>query len=197
MKKEKFGIFFFLSILILAVVAPASAQNEGYIIVGSINPDPSGLASDMTGAIDISQVCGFGYGYQWGYDDGKKLAPYDPWKKKETDFDNQPILGGFGYLDTEVTDYHKNFTGRIYLVIGGPVSNLITKELVETGKSKVDWGSSPGQSEYIPNAWGANSSNVYIVAGKDRRSTREACWNFAVDKIQGDLGYLQPGLFNQ
>lgn len=63
MKKEKFGIFFFLSVLVLAVVAPASAQNEGYIIVGSINPDPSGLASDMTEAIDISQVCGFGYGY--------------------------------------------------------------------------------------------------------------------------------------
>lgn len=58
------------------------------------------------------------------------------------------------------------------ILIGGPVANRLVAGLVQRGQSKVDWYTSYGEIEYIPNA--LYGRDVIIVAGADREKTREA-----------------------
>jgi len=59
------------------------------------------------------------------------------------------------------------------VLIGGPVANKLTADLVSAGKSTVDWYNSPGDIEVIADAFGTGSYGI-IVAGKDRDATRAA-----------------------
>lgn len=58
------------------------------------------------------------------------------------------------------------------ILVGGPVANRLVAGLVQRGHSKVDWYTSYGEIEYIPNA--LYGRDVIIVAGADREKTREA-----------------------
>ena len=58
------------------------------------------------------------------------------------------------------------------ILVGGPVANRLVAGLVQRGQSKVDWYTSYGEIEYIPNA--LYGRDVIIVAGADREKTREA-----------------------
>lgn len=59
------------------------------------------------------------------------------------------------------------------ILIGGPVANNIVAGLVQRGVSKIDWYTSQGEIEYIPNGL-YPGRDVIIVAGADREKTRDA-----------------------
>jgi len=59
------------------------------------------------------------------------------------------------------------------ILIGGPVANRLVANLVQNGKSKIDWYTSQGEIEYIPNGL-YPGRDVIIVAGADREKTRSA-----------------------
>ena len=73
-----------------------------------------------------------------------------------------------------VMDFEVNVSdpGSNLILVGGPVANSVTKYLVDEGKSKVDWYNSPGDVEYIPDAFG--SYGAVIVAGATRNETKVA-----------------------
>ncbi|WP_297498855.1 S-layer protein [Thermococcus sp.] len=73
-----------------------------------------------------------------------------------------------------VMDFEVNVSnpGSNLILVGGPVANSVTKYLVDEGKSKVNWYNSPGNVEYIPNAFG--NYGAVIVAGATRNQTRIA-----------------------
>ena len=58
------------------------------------------------------------------------------------------------------------------ILVGGPVANIIVKQLVDEGLSTVDWAASPGEWEYLAAPYG--SCDVLIIAGADRDATRAA-----------------------
>jgi hypothetical protein len=66
---------------------------------------------------------------------------------------------------------------RNLVLVGGPVANRLTAELVESGKSKIDWYESEGEIEVVPNAFG--NATAIIVAGKDRKATQRAVAGWA------------------
>ncbi len=73
--------------------------------------------------------------------------------------------------DIEISDFHKK--GFNLILFGGPYANLLTKELVESGRSTVDWERSSGDFEVVSDAF-SEGQYAIIVAGKDRTSTRTA-----------------------
>jgi hypothetical protein len=58
------------------------------------------------------------------------------------------------------------------ILIGGPVANIIVKQMVDEGVSAVAWASSPGEWEYIVAPY--DGCDVLIIAGMDRDATRAA-----------------------
>jgi hypothetical protein len=58
------------------------------------------------------------------------------------------------------------------ILVGGPVANIIVKQLVDEGLSAVDWATSPGEWEYLVAPYGG--CDVLIIAGADRDATRAA-----------------------
>ncbi|MBU7027775.1 MAG: S-layer protein [Theionarchaea archaeon] len=80
---------------------------------------------------------------------------------------------GLVMLDTEL-----DFAGRKaacdynLILIGGPVANIIVKQLVDEGISTVDWAASPGEWEYIEAPY--DGCDILIIAGSDRDATRAA-----------------------
>jgi hypothetical protein len=58
------------------------------------------------------------------------------------------------------------------ILIGGPVANIIVKQLVDEGISAVDWTTSPGEWEYIEAPY--DGCDILILAGMDRDATRAA-----------------------
>ncbi len=66
------------------------------------------------------------------------------------------------------------------ILIGGPVANIIVKQLVDEGKSAVAWATSPGEWEYIKAPYGG--CDVLIIAGMDRDATRKAAQDL-IDKL--------------
>jgi len=71
-----------------------------------------------------------------------------------------------------VTEEEANRSMNLVL-IGGPEANDLVNELVLAGMSTVDWYSSEGDIEVVPNAF-AEGGTAIIVAGKDREATRKA-----------------------
>jgi len=59
------------------------------------------------------------------------------------------------------------------ILVGGPVANNIVAGLVRRGISKIDWYTSEGEIEYLPNGL-YPGRDVIIVAGADREKTRNA-----------------------
>jgi hypothetical protein len=59
------------------------------------------------------------------------------------------------------------------VLIGGPVANTLTAELVTNGKSTVDWYASEGDIEVISSAF-KTTKYAIIVAGKNREATKAA-----------------------
>ena len=72
-----------------------------------------------------------------------------------------------------VVDEKSANKGMALVLMGGPVANTLTADLVTLGKSKVDWFTSAGDIEVIPNAYTSGKS-VIIVAGKNREATKAA-----------------------
>ncbi|GBE54389.1 hypothetical protein BMS3Bbin15_00542 [archaeon BMS3Bbin15] len=60
-----------------------------------------------------------------------------------------------------------------HVLIGGPVANKMTAQLVESGASKVDWYNSSGNIEVVSGHPAAGMYSI-IVAGKARTQTRAA-----------------------
>ncbi|MBU7021092.1 MAG: S-layer protein, partial [Theionarchaea archaeon] len=80
---------------------------------------------------------------------------------------------GIVMLDTELDFAGWKAACEYNLVlIGGPVANIVVKQLVDEGVSTVDWTTSPGEWEYITDPYG--DCDILIIAGADRDATREA-----------------------
>lgn len=58
------------------------------------------------------------------------------------------------------------------ILVGGPVANIIVKQLVDEGISAVNWATSPGEWEHITAPYG--DCEILIIAGSDRETTRGA-----------------------
>lgn len=71
-------------------------------------------------------------------------------------------------LDSEVS---LDTADKNLILVGGPVVNKLTKELVDAGKVAID-NTSPAMLVAVPDA--ANGNDVLVVAGGDRDKTREA-----------------------
>ncbi len=71
-------------------------------------------------------------------------------------------------VDEDTADQNMNL-----VLIGGPVANKMTADLVNAGKSKVDWYKSEGDIEVIKDAFKTGKYAI-IVAGKDRDATKAA-----------------------
>jgi hypothetical protein len=71
-------------------------------------------------------------------------------------------------VNEDTADKNKNL-----VLIGGPVANKLTADLVNAGKSKVDWYTSAGDIEVIADAFGTGTYGI-IVAGKTRAETAAA-----------------------
>ncbi|ENN96105.1 S-layer protein [Methanocaldococcus villosus KIN24-T80] len=79
-----------------------------------------------------------------------------------------PVTAPIAKLDTEVS---LDNADRNLVLVGGPVANKLTKELVDEGKINLD-NTSPATIAVIKGA--ANGHDVVVVAGGDREKTREA-----------------------
>ncbi|GEM_PF-2632288 len=79
-----------------------------------------------------------------------------------------PLTAPITKLDTEVS---LDTADKNLVLVGGPVANKLTKELVDAGKLALD-NNSPATIALIPDA--ANGHDVIVVAGGDREKTREA-----------------------
>jgi len=84
---------------------------------------------------------------------------------------NLILVGGPGLVTQGVGEDGETFA----------ICNAITKDLVDEGKSTVDWFMSPGEYEYIEDAF-IDGKDVVIVAGADRIGTK-----LAVKKLLEDL----------
>ena len=71
-------------------------------------------------------------------------------------------------LDTEVS---LDTADKNLVLVGGPVANKLTKELVDAGKISLD-NNSPATIAVLKGE--ANGHDVVVVAGGDREKTREA-----------------------
>jgi hypothetical protein len=78
--------------------------------------------------------------------------------------------------DTDVTSSDK--TNFNLVLMGGPVANVLTSDLVTQGKSTVDWFTSSGDIEVISNAF-VTGRTAIVVAGKNRAATATAASNLA------------------
>ena len=82
--------------------------------------------------------------------------------------------------DITIVDEDTADTSMNLVLIGGPVANTLTSDLVENGKSTVDWYTSEGDIEVIASAFTSGKYGV-IVAGQDRTATAEAAAALAAD----------------
>lgn len=80
---------------------------------------------------------------------------------------------GLVMLDTEIDFTSWKLACNYNLIlVGGPVANIIVKQLVSEGISTVDWLTSSGEWEYIRAPY--DGCDILIVAGADRDATRAA-----------------------
>ncbi len=170
MKMKKLGMFVLITTLFFGVISPVSALDWEYtdVVVGTLNPSPSGLAVDTSGGMDIT--------WSIGYFDCEGGVNFD-------DVKDYPI----GFVDSQITSTDKYDNDLLMIVIGGPVANAITKDLVNRGRCTINWKTSTGSYQIIEDAWGYNTADVIVVGGKDRWATRKACLYFS--------GYVVPQLY--
>jgi hypothetical protein len=170
------------------------SQNSDFSAPGAPSVNHSGiyLVSDSISlvkgdAIDLPDTY-----YRLDYDDNRYLdiqrkvdisvASGSKLKTSVSDYDkflNQTItvkaIGGVAaegptldIVDEETADKTMNL-----VLIGGPVANTLTAELVTAGKSTVDWYTSDGDIEVISGAF-TTGKYAIIVAGKNREATKAA-----------------------
>ena len=82
--------------------------------------------------------------------------------------------------ELDITDESGADTTKNLVLIGGPVANTLTSDLVENGKSKVDWYNSDGDIEVISSAFSSGKYGI-VVAGKTRTETADAAKALAAD----------------
>ncbi|AEF97286.1 S-layer protein [Methanotorris igneus] len=79
-----------------------------------------------------------------------------------------PVTAPIAKLDTEVS---LDTAEKNLILVGGPVANKLTKELVDMGKVNIT-NDSPATLQVVEGV--ANGHDVLVVAGGDRNKTREA-----------------------
>jgi len=146
---KKQTITLLIGILMVLLVVGAASGAKVLGVVGTLNPE--GNEIDLANSVNVSTAV-------------------------------EEKLGSDSYIqiyDVNVTDSDKGNSSLLIVCYGGPSANIITKELVDAGKSKVNWANSTGQYEIIGNAFGNNSATAIIVAGEDSDATKFACEEFA------------------
>lgn len=107
---------------------------------------------------------------------GTKLkANVDPGKSflNTTDIVMTVSGGSEATPELEIVDEDTASNDMNHVLIGGPVANKMVAQLVEAGKSKVDWYNSDGDIEVVSGHPAAGKYAI-IVAGKDREATKAA-----------------------
>jgi S-layer like family, outer domain len=80
-------------------------------------------------------------------------------------------------LDTNLNPAVKKNSGNWIVLIGGPVANKLTKELVNAGKVKA----SLNGYQKVKNAYGANTANAIVIFGQNRQLSKVAYTLYAND----------------
>jgi hypothetical protein len=134
-------------------------------VPGPYPRDPPYFTIEVT---DVLFTCGDGDGID--YDTlMEEIQTQDYTEISPADIDETGLV----MLDTEL-DFAgwKAACDYNLVLIGGPVANIIVKQLVDEGMSAVNWATSPGEWEYIVAPYGG--CDVLIIAGTDRDATRSA-----------------------
>jgi hypothetical protein len=134
-------------------------------VPGPYPRDPPYFTIEVT---DVLFTCGDGDGID--YDTlMEEIQTHDYTEISPADIDETGLV----MLDTEL-DFAgwKAACDYNLVLIGGPVANIIVKQLVDEGMSAVNWATSPGEWEYIVAPYGG--CDVLIIAGMDRDATRSA-----------------------
>jgi S-layer protein (TIGR01564 family) len=134
-------------------------------VPGPYPRDPPYFTIEVT---DVLFTCGDGDGID--YDTiMEEVQTTDYTEIQPVDIDETALV----MLDTEL-DFAgwKAACDYNLVLVGGPVANIIVKQLVDEGMSAVDWAASPGEWEYIMAPYGG--CDVLIIAGMDRDATRSA-----------------------
>lgn len=152
--KQKTIILLVISVLSLLSVNPTFAKTPP-VVVGS-HGTPDGIAMDMSGAIDIAVTLGY-YITRVAAASGNIGAA------------GSDAVGKWGYVDTEVTS---SMLENDIIIVGGPVANSVTRQLVDEGRSMIDWYGSNGDVETIT---ASNGHTICVVAGRNREATQNAC----------------------
>lgn len=134
------------------------------------------LDSDVQGEeIDLRDYWDIDYAYKEMSEDvnndGREEYAFESWleftKVPETSPETLDILTS----DEEI----KPTTDKNLILIGGPLANKLTDQMVENGVSDVDWYEAEnGKIEYLRNFYGNNNVDVLIVSGSSRWSTKDA-----------------------
>ncbi len=140
-------------------------------------------------------LCGQDTVYTWDVSGpSREDLPYfalevtDVWFSSDCSIDYNTYLFNVDEPSFVVADVNFDFTGwkascsNNLVLIGGPLANIIVKQLVDEGISVIDWETSPGEWEYIVAPYG--NCNVLIIAGKDRNATRAAVQKL-INELQG------------
>jgi len=133
-------------------VNTANGQPQSIIVVGK----NAASMDSISGSLIITKIQAEAY-YE---DPSKGLFRVNIWDREKL----------ITYDELLMEDVAKN---NNLILVGGPVANKLVAGLVQRGVSKIDWYSSQGEIEYIPNGL-YPGRDVIIVAGADREKTRAA-----------------------
>lgn len=142
-----------MAAIIMSTIGVVSSLSNVYETWGSINPDQKGNVEDIANSGVVWTAIGATY----------------------------PEAVPKSGAESIVTLAIKNNADNWIVLIGGPVANSLTKELVNDGKI------SASLNHYLKvmHAWGSNTANAMIIFGPDRYATKALCIEYANDLRAG------------
>jgi len=138
-----------MATMVMSTLGAVSAVKDVYEICGSINPNQKGNIADIANSGTVWTAIGAKYPQA------------------------NPIAG----TESKVTSAVKNNAANWIVLIGGPVANSLTKELVNSEKVS----SSLNGYIKVKNAWGDGTANAVVIFGPNRDATKDACKKYATD----------------
>lgn len=147
-----------MATMIISTVGAVSAVSTVYEICGSSNPNQKGNVADISNSGVV-------------------------WTAIGATYPNAVPKAG---VESTVTSAIKNNAENWIVLIGGPVANSLTKELVDDGAVE----SSLNGYVKVKNAWGSGTANVMVIFGPNRDATKDACKKYATDLRAGNAAAL-------
>lgn len=155
---SKLIVIILLTSMIISTLGTVSSVKTIYEIYGSINPDPSGNVEDIANSGVV-------------------------WTAIGATYPQANVLSG---TEQTATSEVKNNPNNWIMIVGGPVANSLTKELVDSGKVVENLN---GYLKF-KNGWGTGTASVILIFGPDRYATKTDCINYADELRAGNTEAL-------